>query len=374
MKKILAGVLASASLLAMTTSAFAATKEIKAAGEVEYDVAATTPKVVLNLIMPAKMSAALNPYGADIKLVEAIEADPDNGIAAADAVTTTAGIASPAYEIKNMSTDYGIVIDAKAITTVSTADKTPWTVATAAPTDGKKGAQMALINAATVDDLKTLAEGTLADTDGSIMMLNSTVAANRDKGIEAGQTSQKKFMKLGAASVDNTGDEPVVTGVSGYLGFAGKLADSSATVDVEWTEDDAINVALVLKVVAGPKGDGGSTGGSNWTATGTTGATTLSVSSGTFANTTGNNYTWSLTAAEAAAAGTVTPTLKLATGWTVQTATKDSGRALTGTVNTSTGAFEIDNRAANGDTGKVTITITDGTNTEDIVIDITVTA
>lgn len=252
MKKILAGVLASASLLAMTTSAFAADKKVTAPGEVEYEVSATAPKIVLNLIMPAKMSASLNPYGADLKMTADLLDDEGNVDTAG--ITTNAAIMSPAYEIKNMSTDYGIVIDATAVTTVATADKTPWTVVPADPTAGKKGAQMALITAATADDLKTVAEGTLAETPASILMLNSTVAANKDKGIAAGQTNQKKFVNIASADPDDKDADGNLNGTSAFIGFAGKLADSSATVDVEWTEDDSINVALVLKVVAGPKG------------------------------------------------------------------------------------------------------------------------
>lgn len=242
MKKILAGILASASLLTMTTSAFAATKEVKAAGDVEYDVAATTPKVVLNLIMPAKMSASLNPYKADIKL-NADVVDEDGNVTT-QATTTDAGIASLAYEITNMSLDYGIVIDATATTAVSTAKGETWAVKTTAPVDGTKGAQMALITADSVDDFKTLAESDMNDTTAGALLLDSA------KTVKA-----KKFINMSASGTTTDADgNTVPAGVTSYIGFAGKLADSNAAKDVEWTEDDAINVALVLKVVAGPKG------------------------------------------------------------------------------------------------------------------------
>ncbi len=377
MKKILAGILASTTLLAMTVSASAAAaptdKTVTKPGEVTYDVAVAAPKVVLNLVMPAKMTAALNPYGAEIILDAGTDAtDPSD-----DAKTTT-GIASVAYGITNKSDKYGVWVDATAVTTVTTTDKTKWTVKELVT--GTKSAALSLVAANTAADLATVAADLTtanydkaSDDSGTVkqgaLKLDSTVAANKDTGIAAGQTNQKKFMFVPANDGTNDGQA--------YMAFLGDLQDDVDTI--EWTEEDSINVNLVLKISAGAKtingaAGGGAGGGSGWTATGTTAAATLSVAAGTFANTTGNNYTWSLPAADAASAGTVTPTLNLATGWTVKTAVKDSGRALTGTVNTSTGAFEIDNRAQAGDTGKVTITIEkSGETDQDIVIDITIT-
>ncbi|MDE6732018.1 MAG: hypothetical protein K2J77_03995 [Oscillospiraceae bacterium] len=246
MKKIIAGVLAAASMLAVSATAFATDKTVSKAGELTYDVAVTAPKVVLNLVMPAKMAAALNPYGADIKLD------------AADTPTvTTATIASTAYKVTNKSTEYGVYIDATAITTVTTTDKTPWKVeAKAAPTDGTKGAQLTLIGADTVADIKSAAEGTLktasasASTSGQgVLVMDSTVA--KSTTVAAGQTSQNKVFFIAAASNAETPTDM-------YMAFAGKLAKTPAgntdpTKEVEWKEDDAINVNLVLKVSAGPK-------------------------------------------------------------------------------------------------------------------------
>ncbi len=253
MKKILAGILASSTLLAMTVSASAAeTKAVKAPGEIEYDVAVTAPKIVLDLVMPAKLSAALNPYGADLKLsVGADATDP------ADDVTTTAGIASVAYTITNNTTDYGVYIDATATTTITTADKDKWTVAAAAPTDGTKGAQMVLAGADDADGLKAIADAiptastAFADPTQGVLVLDST--AKDAAGKVTGQTSLKKFMYLTAAAPGAAAGDPV-TPTTKAMGFLGKLAQSSATKDVEWAEDDSINVALVLKIAAGPKG------------------------------------------------------------------------------------------------------------------------
>ncbi len=255
MKKILAGLLASASLLAMSVSASAATstpdKTVTKAGELTYEVAVTAPKVVLNLVMPAKMTAALNPYGADLKL-DAKETP----------TTTNAGIASVAYQITNKSKDYGVYIDATAITTITTsdkanADKTPaWKVTGAKPTAGTKGAQLGLVGAADVAGIKTLADAgdaitskaqADATTYGALAM-DSSVAADKAKGIVAGQTKQSKVFYVKAN--DGTNDGTMFMALIGNLAKSTTGANAS---EVVWNEDDAINVNLVLKVTAGPK-------------------------------------------------------------------------------------------------------------------------
>lgn len=240
MKKILAGILAAVSMLSVSATAFATDKTVTKPGEVEYDVPVTAPTVVLDLVMPAKMSAALNPYGADIKL----DADGTN--------TSNLGIVSVAYDVVNNSKEYGVYIDATAITTIETADKTKWTVASdAADTNGTKGAALALVGAADVSAFKALsvptdnAGATKAKPYGALLM-DSTVTADKATGVVAGQTSQKKLFYIAAATGDAAPGKMV-------MGFVGKLAASDTDKEVEWTEDDAINVNLVLKVTAGPK-------------------------------------------------------------------------------------------------------------------------
>lgn len=244
MKKILAGVLAAASMLSLSATAFASTdKTVSKTGELTYDVAVTAPKVVLNLTLPAKMAAALNPYGADVKL----GVKGDDG---AD-LTSKAGIASVAYKVTNKSKDYGVYIDATGLTTVKTTDQTAWKVTTSAPTDGTKSAQLTLQGAADPDDLKdtpTVKTSSAAATGAAsqgVLVLNSEAAADSTKGLVAGQVKQAKMLFVPAKT--DTAD-----GVA-YMGFVGALAKSSSSQEVEWKEDDAINVNLVLKVGVGPK-------------------------------------------------------------------------------------------------------------------------
>ena len=251
MKKILAGVLAVATMLTMSLSASAASndKAVTKPGELTYDVAVTAPKVVLNLVMPAKMTAALNPYGAEITVVP--------GAAANDPATnkSTKGIASLAYKVTNKSTDYGVYLDATAITTITTtdkpnADKTPaWSVSGTTVTAGTKGACMSLLALDTVaDDAVAAASKAATSSAQGALLLDSTVAADKANGIVAGQTKQAKMAFVKAATTGAGAADGVI-----YLEFAGDLAKSSSTDEVVWNEDDAINVNLVLKVVAGPK-------------------------------------------------------------------------------------------------------------------------
>lgn len=246
MKKIIAGVLAAASVLSVSATAFATsnTKAVSKAGEVNYDVAATAPKIVLDLVMPAKMSASLNPYGAEINVGVA-------DVAAKD------GIISTFYTVTNKTKDYGVYLDATATTTVSTSDKDAdgkptWSVKTVE--SGKKSASLAFVTVKgdetpTVDSttklLKNIPTSDTAMSTSSVkygaLLMDSTKAADTENKIPAGQTSLKK---VGFVPAKDTEDGKL------YLAFVGKLETADT---IEWKEDDAINVNLVLKVVAGPK-------------------------------------------------------------------------------------------------------------------------
>ena len=228
-KKILAGVLAAASALSMSVSAFAAddTQSVTGNGELEYDVEVTAPTVVLNLVMPAKLEAALNPYGADIVILKG-ETDDAN-------VTSSNGIVSTAYKITNKSKDYGVYIDATAVTKPSKGITV--TGATLGTTEGKDAcmALAGLSKAPTKTAGFTVAASTAATQSAQgTLLLDSTA--------DGGKTEQKKFMYLAAAGDDSD--------TEAYMGFVGTLESGD---DIEWTEDDNINVNLVLKISAGPK-------------------------------------------------------------------------------------------------------------------------
>ncbi len=233
MKKILAGVIASASVMAMSAPAFAvsaptapATK-VTAPGETEYDAEVGMLTATLDVELPASMQAFLNPYGAEVAI---------------DAETTPkkmkTGVVSWGYEIVNNTTDFGIYIDAKNVKgTASTGVK----FVTAAPADGAKEVQMNLAFAkdhaafAAFDGTKATA-GTKQDLSGGFVQIGTTAV------------SQTKFGYAPAKDA-NAG--------KGIVGFVGKISkEGSKSADgktTEWTEDDTLTISYVLKISPAPK-------------------------------------------------------------------------------------------------------------------------
>lgn len=233
MKKLIASVLAIASVLSVSVAAQAAEKKVSKPGELQFDVAVTNPKVVLNMVMPSKMKAALNPYGAEMQVD-----DLDN-------VHSTNGIVSVAYPIENLDTNYGIFIDAIAVTTTAGS----WDVTTSALTPGVKGANMAVTASNTengITQYSNVAKAATSATNQGNMPLDSTIPADKANGIEKGQTSQQKLAYVPASADGETSSEV-------FIGFTGKLADDSADTIVNWTDSDTINVQLILKITPGPK-------------------------------------------------------------------------------------------------------------------------
>ncbi len=236
MKKLMAGILAIVSVLSVSTVAQAAqkTKTVKRQGEVEYDVEATRLKVAMNLIVPSKMKAALNPYGVDFDVDDAGD------------VSSNSGIVSAAYPLENLSTDCGLFVDAVAITTTTNKNLN---VTTGALTPGVKGANMAVKAATTEAGLagySNVKKAATSATDQGNLPLDSTVPADKTKGIVKGQTSLQKLAYV-PASAD--GETPSKV----FIGFVGKLAGDSADTVINWTDNDSININLVLKITPAPK-------------------------------------------------------------------------------------------------------------------------
>lgn len=279
MKKILASVLAAASMLTMSATAFATettvndpTKNITKGDEFSYEVNATSPKVVFDVLMPAKLTAWLNPYNANMKIV--LKKDKDDAydspaplLTAISADTTSsASVGSVAYRVINRSTEYAVSIDAKATTTVNTADEKPWAVKGNSVTAGTKGAAVQLIFAGAESELVKGASGAEPTlTSGSAkkgsatagrLELNSEAKENTKLGLEAGQVEQKAWGWLGKATVDSA-DEPTKFTVvgQGYIQFVGLLAKSDETAGAEkpvnWTADDSININVIFKLNVG---------------------------------------------------------------------------------------------------------------------------
>lgn len=234
MKKLMAGILAIASVLSASVSAQAsAVKSMTKPGELQYEVSVTNPKIVLNIVLPSQMKAAINPYGNEFQINDL------------NTIHTTNGIVSVAYPVHNLDTDYGVFFDAIAVTTTSG----DWSVTTSSLTPGVKGANMAVTASASEEGITQYSNVKKAATSATAqgnLPLDSTVPADTAKGIQKGQTSQQKLAYV-PASVDGTTPSKI------YIGFAGKLADDSADTVINWTENDNINVNLVLKITPAPK-------------------------------------------------------------------------------------------------------------------------
>lgn len=237
MKKILAGVLAAASMLTVSATAFALeggdTANITKPAEKEYDVSTSILNVELDLEIPAKFQAFLNPYGATVEIKEKV------GTTAA--VTSTSGVVSYAYEFVNNTKDFGVKIDATQTTTENGAAKCD----TAGTTGSVKNIQMVLVcskdTAGILTDAATLptADKAMSSTANGAILMNTT------------ESSQKGWGFVPALNESGATKTPG----KAYAAFVGKLETkgTGATAEVlDWTDDDSLNVALVLKFNPGP--------------------------------------------------------------------------------------------------------------------------
>lgn len=235
MKRIIAGVLAALAVLSVSAPAYAAAvKSVKKQGEITYEVVAQRPKIVLNVVLPSQIKAAMNPYGNDFQIDDL------------NTIHTKNGIVSVAYPVHNLDKDYGVFIDAIAVTSTSGRG---WSVTTQALTPGVKGANMSLTASATEAGIaaaySNVKKAATSATDQGNLPLDSTVIYDGSVTM-VGRTSQQKFAYV-PASADG------VTPSKIYIGFSGALAEDSADTPVNWTESDYINVNLVLKLVPAPK-------------------------------------------------------------------------------------------------------------------------
>ncbi len=235
MKKFLAGALAALSVLSVSAPAYAAaTKNITETGGIfEYEVAVTNPKIVLKVVLPAELDAALNPYSCDFQIDDM------------NTIHSQTGIVSVAYPVYNLDTNYGVFIGATAVTTTAGS----WSVTTGALTPGVRGANMSLTASDTAEGItqySNVKKTATSLTDQGNLPLDSTVPADSTKRTAKGQTSLSKLAYI-PASDDGVTEQKI------YLGFTGKLAEDSDTVILDWTENDYINVNLVLKLTPGPK-------------------------------------------------------------------------------------------------------------------------
>lgn len=223
MKKIMAGVLAVASVLSVSATAFAApeapaqTKEITKPAETEYEAGVGMMGAELSVELPASMTAFLNPYSAEVDV---------------DAETTPTkskeGIVSWAYEVVNNTADFGIMIDVKHAKATPAA-----TVAIDAP------------GTAEAANVKTAALVLQAgDTAADATTYDKTITATA----QATATKQGTFV-FGTTEASRSKIAYAAPKGKVYLGLTGAISKVNATgEDLEWTDEDTIAAAYTLKI------------------------------------------------------------------------------------------------------------------------------
>lgn len=237
-KKIMAGVLAAASVLAVSATASAVeapdkTKAITKPGETEYEAGVSAMTAELDVELPAQMKAFINPYGAEVAISEKV--------GTTEAVKTTYGVLSWAYEVVNNTEDYGIMIDIKDGIATVPADVT---LTTPAATLDDKKIGIALVSA---KDAATLFPSTFAPATASA---KAAATAGGKFVFTNAKTSQPKFAYAPAKTKDDGAGKVYI----GFQGIAGKkyaAADATKGIaagdPVDWS-DAEITCTYVLKI------------------------------------------------------------------------------------------------------------------------------
>lgn len=230
MKKILSGVLAVTSLMAMSATAFAVeapdnTKAVTKPGVAEYEAGIGFLTAELDVELPGNMKAFLNPYGASVAVTE--DTTP---------VKLSSNIVSWAYEVVNNTEDFAIAIDV--VDAVATPSTGVSIAASVAPTDTTKKAVVVL----------------KADPDASKLAYDSAADTANKAGCVVFTTTkatQKKFASVPAK------DATAGAGKT-YIGISGAL---TSVDNVDWSEDDSITCTYTLKINPSAAGAGGGSTG-----------------------------------------------------------------------------------------------------------------
>lgn len=221
-KKILAGVLAAASVLSVSVTASAVeapdkTKAITKPGDTEYEAGVSLLTAELDVELPAGMKAFINAYGAEVAVDEA-----------ETPTKISNGVLSWAYEVVNNTEDFGVMIDVK--TGFKATPSTGVTVAApaASMTAGKNvavvlqsGSTVAM--ATTYDGTKTTSAPATATTAGYAVFAST-----------AASTAVEKFAYAPAKTDAGAG--------KAYIAFTGAVGKA------EWTADDTVTCTYTLKL------------------------------------------------------------------------------------------------------------------------------
>lgn len=368
-KQILAGVLAGVTALSTSAAAFATAptdkekKDITALTETKYSVAVGFLDVKLDVTIPTKMVAFLNPYSAAVKV--------DN---ATTPTTANDGVVSWNYEIKNRTADYGINVDiigANAKVTkglsMATASDLPGAGEVMVGAADNKKVFLALLASKPGDPTSFLTvDDNLVNTQGNAVGSTPAEGAYIFKTIDA--KTGEDFTKFAYVPNSADGTEQVTA-----IAFRGNLSQNTAAdgsgTDLTWTKSDKVTATFSLKFAPSSAGTGsGGGGGSSWTAS--NGITAQPTGTGmTFTWVSGNTYNVDVPDSTS----NVTPNWGFDTGWTITSAVANPATGVL-TVRNSDGRITAAGNA--GDTCTVTVTAEDDANpgtTATITLNVTLT-
>lgn len=228
MKKILAGVLAAASMLSVSAVAFAADNETNlTTGAHTYEVTAAFSAGTVDVTLPTELDGSIffNPYGSPVKT---------------GSVSNTGAVASPVYTIKNNDGTDGI----KVMVTPSVVTATGLTVVDPRATNANITNYNPLVtydkNGDPVDaakQAKNIAVWVSADTTQAGAVVSSF---DGDKCVPfiLKNTASYKLLELAASA-------------SGYFTLGGELNPQlpEGGAGVAWTEKEALKLKMVFKVM-----------------------------------------------------------------------------------------------------------------------------
>ena len=281
-KKILASILAAASILSVSAAAFAedeaesATKDITS-GNLTYDVGAKVSLGTIDVTVPTKLDGIiLNPYGAGVKTTTA---DGKKAV-------NKGAVASPVYEIKNNSTEDGILVMATTAVKKATgvvvidadlldAENKPegWDDAvtvdptTKAPTSDKVNDGLTWSALTNYDKINLAAKYTDKETkEVTTYVSGGGVSAKQNKNFAVWLSSADAVADAPVADYDpekcvkfapkgNTTDTliaEVAKGKSGFFTVNGAL-NPNLPKDTEWDETkEGLDLTIVLKILPLP--------------------------------------------------------------------------------------------------------------------------
>lgn len=249
-KKILAGLMASATILSTSAVSFATSDNgiaptdkdytsVTKVGETKYSVAASTIEIPLTLTVPKKMVAYLNPYGAKVKVDT--KATPTE---------VSDGVLSWYYEIKNDTKDFGVTVDLIGGSAKTAGDAKLGTAADLPATgkmidaNGEKKVVIALVSSTSGSATTPGTMPTLSSADATTGNAKAGAATGGKFYFSDTATNLTKFAYVKGVTSTQTGTQ--IT----QIAFKGNIALTTAATngeDIVWGSKDKVTTTFSLK-------------------------------------------------------------------------------------------------------------------------------